>query len=296
MILVTGCTGFIGTHLLSKLIAKYGGDNILALTSKPVDECNYLLHNGYSFDRNFFVENGYSDISTIMHLGAFIPKNSSEANNIEQCNSNITNTYNLLNCFLPKLKKVIFYSTVDIYKNTDYIDENTQESPVSLYGESKLYCEKMLQNWTKQNNKNLQILRIGHVYGPREEAYLKIIPETFKKIINKESVKIWGTGEDLRSFIYIDDVVEATINAIDLDEEVGVINVVGNQAISIKDLVSKIIDITGHNHTIEYVSTDVKPRNLSFDNSKLAKYLLKKETDLDVGLTNEYNYFLNLSN
>jgi nucleoside-diphosphate-sugar epimerase len=139
-------------------------------------------------------------------------------------------------------------------------------------------------------------LRIGHVYGPGEEAYLKIIPETFKKIINKESVKIWGTGEDLRSFIYIDDVVEATINAIDLDEEVGVINVVGSQAISIKELVSKIIDITGHNHTIEYISTNEKPRNLSFNNSKLVKYLLKKETDLDVGLTNEYNYFLNLSN
>ena len=295
MILVTGCTGFIGKHLLENLIKKYGCDNVLALSSKRIECCNYLLHDNYCFHENYFIENGYSSIDTIVHAGAFIPKNGSEANQVEKSNSNILNTYKLINSHLPNLKKVLFFSTVDIYGSSDFITESTFESPVSLYGSSKLYCEKMLNSWAEINKKEIQILRIGHVYGPGEEAYLKIIPETFRKILNNESVTIYGTGEDLRSFIYIDDVIKSALNALELKEDIGVVNVVGNQEISIKDLVLKIIDMTNHDVKVEYAGTTALPRHLKFDNSKLVKYLLKEETQLELGLKNEYEYFKKLN-
>lgn len=295
MILVTGCTGFIGKHLLENLIKKYGCDNVVALSSKPIEGCNYLLHDNYFFNDNYFIDNGYSRIETIVHAGAFTPKNGSEANQVEKSNSNIFNTYKLINSHLPNLKKVLFFSTLDIYGSSDLITENTIESPVSLYGSSKLYCEKMLNSWAEINKKEIQILRIGHVYGPGEEAYLKIIPETFRKILNNESVTIYGTGEDLRSFIYIDDVIKSALNALELKEDIGVVNVVGNQEISIKDLVLKIIDMTNHDVKVEYASTTAVPRNLKFDNSKLVKYLLKEETPLEQGLKNEYEYFKKLN-
>lgn len=291
MILITGCTGFIGKHLLAALIKKYGVENIVAFTSKPIVACNYLLHNNYDFDDNYFIDNGYSAIETVIHLGAFIPKNGLEINHVEKSNSNIINTYKLINSVLPNLQKIIFFSTIDIYGFSDFISESTLETPVSLYGSSKLYCEKMLEIWAKNTKKHLQILRIGHVYGPGEEAYMKVVPETFRKILNKEPVKIYGTGEDLRSFIYIDDVVKTTLNALELEEEIGVINVVGSQKISIKDLVLKIIQITKKDSLIEYIDTTAQPRNLNFDNSKLVKYLLKEETPLEIGLKKEYVYF-----
>ncbi|MBX9888359.1 MAG: NAD(P)-dependent oxidoreductase [Flavobacteriaceae bacterium] len=291
MILVTGCTGFIGKHLLAGLIKKYGVEHIVAFTSKPIEGCNYLLHNNYDFDDNYFIDNGYTSIDIIIHIGAFIPKSASEVNHLEKSNSNILNTYKLINSNLPNLKKVLFFSTVDIYSVSTSINECTIESPVSLYGSSKLYCEKMLETWGELNKKELQILRIGHVYGPGEETYLKIIPETFRKIIDNEPVTIYGTGEDLRSFIYIDDVIKSALNALELTENIGVVNVVGNQEIAIKDLVYKIIDITKQDIKVDNVDSAAPPRHLKFDNAKLVKYLLQEETPLDIGLKIEYEHY-----
>ncbi len=59
MILLTGASGFIGRHLISALIHEYGKDNILALTSAPVNDANYILHNDYNFDVDYFVKSGY---------------------------------------------------------------------------------------------------------------------------------------------------------------------------------------------------------------------------------------------
>jgi UDP-glucose 4-epimerase len=290
MILITGSSGFIGKHLHINLINKLGAKNVLALTSKPIENGNFLIHNDYNFSSDFFIENGYDNIDVIIHAGAYTPKQGSEANNIERSNSNINNTKKLIYSNLPNLKKIIFLSTLDVYGEDNIITEQTHESPVSLYGFSKLYCEKMIEEWGKQYDKKVQILRVGHVYGPGEEEYQKIIPTTISKIINDQSLQMWGSGEDLRAFIYIDDVVKSIINAIYLEQEVGAINLVSNQKISIIDLISKIITLMGSNKKIEQISLNNKVRNLVFDNAKMKQYLLKKEVQLDTGLLQEIKY------
>ena len=108
MILLTGASGFIGTHLLTALINKYGTNNIVALTSKPIDNVHSIIHNNYSFNADIFIKNNFEYIETIVHAGAFIPKNSIESNWIEKCNSNIVNTQKLLSSELPNLKNIIF--------------------------------------------------------------------------------------------------------------------------------------------------------------------------------------------
>jgi nucleoside-diphosphate-sugar epimerase len=75
MILVTGISGFIGKHVLNTLIKKEGASNILALTSAPINNCAYLLHHNYHFELDYFEKAGYHDITTVIHVGAFIPKN-----------------------------------------------------------------------------------------------------------------------------------------------------------------------------------------------------------------------------
>ena len=135
MILVTGTSGFIGKKLLDVLLREYGKENILALTSKPIKECRYLLHNNYNFDEDFFLESGFDNIDTIIHAGAFTPKNGRESNNVDKSNSNITNTTRLINAKLPNLKKFIFLSTLDVYAPTSIISENSIIDPISLYGQ-----------------------------------------------------------------------------------------------------------------------------------------------------------------
>jgi nucleoside-diphosphate-sugar epimerase len=293
MILLTGASGFIGRHLHAALIAHYGVDNVLSLTSIPSLKYPYLLHKNYQFEKDYFMECGYGNsIDTIIHAGAYTPKSASQANDWKRCNENIYNTEKLLQASLPNLQRVIYLSTLDIYGKTDLISESSLVEPASLYGYSKLYGEKMIEAWANEGNKMSQILRIGHVYGPGEDAYQKIIPITIRKIINDEAVQIWGSGNELRSFIYIKDVIDCIINSLSLDVNVGPINLVGSNPISIIELVKKLFAIIGKPVNIETIQTNSAGRSFVFDNSKMKQYLLSgtEETDLTYGLREEWEH------
>ena len=295
MILLTGASGFIGKHLLTALINEYGQDHIVALTSAPLTEANYMLHHDYNFAADYFIKSGYGkQIHTIIHAGAFTPKNGKQANEVKKCNNNIFTTDRLLNADLPNLEKIVYLSTVDVYGQSELISERSLIQPVSLYGESKLYIEKMITVWANANNKTHQILRVGHVYGPGEEAYQKIIPVTIKKLVQDQPIQIWGTGNEIRSFIYIKDIVNAILKAEKLDTGIGPVNLIGYQKITIAELVNKLIALSGKEASIEIIPAEVPSRDLVFDNSKMKEFLLSNETSLDEGLLEEWAYMKNL--
>ena len=295
MVLLTGASGFIGKHLLPALIKEFGKGFILSLTSTPVEDAHYLLHNDYNFEADYFVKSGFStQIHTIIHAGAFTPKSSKDANDVVNCTNNITNANKLLQANLPNLKKIIYLSTLDVYGPAEVISESSQLKPASLYGESKLYVEKMIAAWANVNNKIYQILRVGHVYGPGEEAYQKIIPVTIQKIIQGQPLQIWGTGKEIRSFIYIKDVVGAIVNTLKLNSNGEIINLVSSQKITIAALVDKLVALSGNNIVLEVMPTAVPGRDFIFDNSKMKALLISNETALDEGLLEEWTYMNNL--
>ncbi len=295
MILVTGASGFIGKHLLAALVKQYGSQNIVALTSIPIKESRYLLHNNYNFDSDYLLESGYAAIHTVIHAGAFTPKNASEINHVQGCASNIINTLNLLQLNLPSLKKFIFLSTLDVYSSDECISESTPVAPVSLYGQSKLYCEKMIEAWGLNTQVSVQVLRVGHIYGPGEEAYQKLIPLLLLKLLKNQSIQVHGSGEEKRSFLFIDDLVSAICRAAQLETNPGVINLVGGRSITVKELVNMLIKVSGKQATIEHVPSAGSPRNLVFDNSKMKRELTEEKVDLEAGLRIEWNYLKYLS-
>lgn len=296
MILFTGASGFIGKHLHRALVGQYGADNILALTSGPVRGANYLLHNNYQFRPDYFVENNYADsIRTIIHAGAYMPKNASDANDYLKCNQNVYSTEKLLSADLPNLQKVIYLSTVDVYGKAEVISESAPVDPVSLYGYSKLYGEKMISAWADEKQKKKQILRVGHVYGPGDESFQKLIPVVIKNLINNRPIQIWGDGKEIRSFIFIRDVIEVILNAINLDQDIGTVNLVSSSPINTTELVTKLFRISSRQVPVEQVPASVAGRDLVFNNSKLKKYLLQFETTLDEGLAETW-YYMNRSN
>lgn len=295
MILLTGASGFLGTYLLSSLIEIYGQENIVALTSKPITKCKYILHNNYNFDEGYIMKCGFENIETIVHAGAFIPKSSSEGNDIIKSNSNITSTAKLLTSNLPKIKNIVFLSTIDVYGYDNPISEETNLSPATLYGHSKLYCEYMISAWAAQKNVCHQILRIGHVYGEGEEKYKKIIPITMQRLLSKIPLQIYGEGKEIRSFIYISDVINAIINSLALKKFVGIINLVGEEKISIHNLLEKLILISGMSPEINKIQNENVSRDLSFNNSKMKEILGTPKVELMEGLNNEWNYMKNLN-
>jgi len=298
-ILITGISGFIGRNFIHyKIQHDLNNNEYIYFITSDRNKLNFLQKYNFNYEiiesPDYSTKNLLPDIEydIVIHLGAFTPKSQIEANDIFRTFRNIESTIKLITSFKYMPKKFLFSSTLDIYSNTEQvIDEQSLITPVSLYGYSKLYCEQLLQHWAKQNNVLLQVMRIGHVYGEGEDNYKKLIPVTIKKILNSEQPIIYGTGSDLRSFLYIEDLIKYFIKIIRLDKSLSSINLVSAKSHSIKEIVNKIIKISGKNivpKTIHSLSTS---RDLVFNISKLEKTLGIKEISIDEGLKREFLYF-----
>src|SRR5690606_10788804 len=144
-------------------------------------------------------------------------------------------TDNILRLVFSNLSRIIYLSTLDVYDGKGVISEQSCVKPVSLYGMSKFYCEELIKEYARSRNIEYMNLRVGHVYGPGEEEYQKVLPLTVNKILAGEPVEIWGGGSELRSFIYIEDVIKAIINSLSHVPANIDINIVSGRFISIRD-------------------------------------------------------------
>ncbi len=288
-ILVTGATGFIGSQIVVSLTKKYGRDSVVILSSKNVVGVTCFEYRNV---RDFGTEaTSFDDITHVIHAGAFIPKETGQASNIEACCSNIDFTKTLLSHNFKSLVRVLNISTVDVYGATNgRLSENSPIHPVSLYGSSKLYCEDMVKTFSETIKASYINLRVGHVYGPGEEKYKKVLPLAIRNILTGKPVELWGDGSDLRSFIFINDVVESIVNALTFSKNNIDINVASGNEVSILELLQILKSVSSKPMTIINRDSSHVKRDLIFDNSYLLQTVLEKETDLKRGLKIEYEY------
>lgn len=291
---ITGTSGFIGSRLLQAARLDCG-NCVTAFTSRPTEGRHIMYLDKSSFGLGPLELAVVEETEVLIHAGAFIPKSQTEANNIADCNGNITFTEKLLALPWENLKKIIFLSSIDVYTNDAApICEDSPTLPASLYGLSKLYGERMVILYAAERGIASQVLRIGHVYGPGEEKYAKVLPRAIQNVVEGKAVELWGEGKELRSFIYIDDVVTAVLTAVELHVYPGVINVVGGKPISIQNLLVKLIDIGGRGTGMVRREFLGATRDLVFDNTKLKQYLLPVETDFTEGLMAEFKHIESL--
>jgi UDP-glucose 4-epimerase len=288
-ILLTGASGFIGGYILTVLVKSYGRESITALTSKEISDINCITYKSVQdFDLN---KTNFDDITHVIHAGAFTPKDSQQSNSIKSCFNNIEYTKELLSYDFKSLVRFVNLSTLDVYAAIfEELSESSPIKPISLYGTSKLYCEEMVKAFSEQRDVNYINLRIGHVYGPGEEKYKKVLPIAIQNILENKPLELWGDGSDLRSFIFIDDVVQSILNSLKSAVSNIDINVVSGVAISIKDLLNKVIKVSNQSVKVNKRESSHQKRDLVFDNSLLLQTILDKETDLMYGLKIEYEY------
>jgi UDP-glucose 4-epimerase len=295
MILLTGANGFVGRHLLDALLKKYGHQKVVAYSRSPIAGVKCICHNGYEIQSFNFLSMGLESINIIIHAGAFTPKNKYESNNVELANLNVHVTDSLLNANLPNLQKFIYLSTIDVYASSKIIDEDTLLSPSNAYSKSKMRCEELVLKWSKINGKICQLLRLGHVYGPGEDLYQKIIPETMRRLRDGITLQMFGNGQQRRSYIYVQDVCSAIITSLSLNRHIGPVNVAGRHQVSVIDLIHLMMDVSGVRGEISIVSGS-NDQDIIFDTEKMSKYLLKNEVSLRNGLKKEWDYMLGSAN
>tara|TARA_B100001121_G_scaffold25816_1_gene19966 strand:+ start:5325 stop:6275 length:951 start_codon:yes stop_codon:yes gene_type:complete len=256
MILVTGSAGYLGSHLCKKLndldLKYYSIDNFS--TGKKEN-----IHNKKSFKKidygspkiiDFLLKN---KIETIIHTAAFTFPNESEINRKKYYRNNILKNINFLkNCKIAKIKKIIFFSTSNVYefnkKKIEAINENGKIKPQNYYGITKLKIENfILENFPK----NFIILRIFNIAGFNKNFKFKEFKSRFRRImpslsstINSDKIiKIYGTFKNknfsysVRDYLHIDDFSNLLIKVLISKKSKGIYNVGSNNSYSLKNVI-----------------------------------------------------------
>ncbi|MBN1645257.1 NAD-dependent epimerase/dehydratase family protein [Candidatus Woesearchaeota archaeon] len=297
-ILITGAGGHIGINLLKSVIKKYENICILErcvskeLRSLIKDNNIKLIECDLTNRENLLkFQSDFEKIDIILHLAAYVPKSKDEDNEESAKKVNVSGTMNLVK-LLKKGCRFVFISTCETYgiPRQGIIFETHPQNPLSNYGKSKVIAENFLKEYTKENDIQLVILRLTNVYGPGEVLNRAIL-NFIKKAVNKQNLVIYGNGSDKRDFIYIDDVVNFIIAAI--EKGGGVYNIATGNIYSIKEIAKKVIELAGVNVDIEFEKRQKPNVDFVFDISRAKELEYTPKIDIDEGLRREIEWFKN---
>ena len=324
-ILITGGAGFIGSHLVKKLINDYPNYKIVNLDSltyasnlKNLENCksftNYKFIKGdirkLEFLQELFKSNNF-DI--VIHLAAESHVDNSINNPFQFISTNIQGTHNLLETARDRWgknkKDKLFYhiSTDEVFGSLatgGKFSENSNYDPRSPYSASKAASDHLVRAYYHTYGLPVVISNCSNNYGPAQH-FEKLIPLMIKNIVDKKSLPVYGDGKNIRDWLYVEDHVEA-IDLILHKGKIGETYLIGgeNEKRNI-DLVLKLIKITdsvlgrseGFSKNLIHFIPDRPGHDYRYaiDNSKVKAELgWKPKTSFELGLDKTVRYYLNL--
>lgn len=259
VLLVTGGAGFIGSHLVDKLVemgykvrvldnlSSGTIENIKPHVSRKVIE--FILGDLKNID---LVKKVVEDVDTVFHLAANPEVRVSTTNPDIHFNENIVATFNLLESMRIKdVKSMVFASSSSVYGEPERLPVTEEDplKPVSVYGASKAACEVLMHAYSKLYGLKVIALRYANIIGPRLRHGV-IYDLLIKLSKNKETLEVLGDGTQTRSYLHISDAVEATITTwLKSVEKFEVYNVGNIDWITVKDIVEIIITELGLKNT-----------------------------------------------
>ena len=248
--LVTGGAGFIGGHLVERLI-KWGWDVIVfdnferasleTLRNLPPEaELRRVDVRDLETMRRHV-----HDIDTVFHLAALTDVVESEVRSDEYWSVNVLGTENVLRIARELDAKLIFTSSAAVYGELDRAArEDLKPNPLSFYGVTKLEGERLCMRYYRRYGVEVVVLRIFNVFGERARSgVVKIFLERARR---GEPLIIYGDGGAIRDFIYVKDVVDALIKAA-LSKRVSgeILNIGSGKPIRVRDLAKIVAEETG---------------------------------------------------
>jgi len=199
------------------------------------------------------------DIDAVFHLAAISSVTLSVENPLIVHNSNVTSALNVLELArMRNAKRAVLSSSAAVYGNPTRlpVTEESALDPLSPYAASKISAEFYFKAYGNIHGIEPVILRYFNVYGPRQaySAYSGVISILINQALNNQSMTVEGDGSHTRSFIYVDDVVEATYAASQSPKAKGqTINISGTDSISVLDLAHRIKAMVGSTSEIVHM-------------------------------------------
>jgi len=208
-VLVTGATGFIGSLLVRRLSSKGCRIKLLVENQYNPEFAEYDVHQGGLFSDTALTK-ACKDAQMVFHLAAFTDPDAKSSEAVERCFAvNVEGTKNLLHSLGPSTEHLIFFSTVHVFgdRDGDVTDEDSPVDPSTPYGRSKLEAEDLIREWGLRHGVMTTCLRLPLVYGPGNKGnILRMI-----NAIAKRRFLVIGKGDNRRSMVYVENVVDAAI-------------------------------------------------------------------------------------
>jgi len=289
-VLVTGGAGFIGSHLVDRLVkSDYHVrvlDNLstgnLSNIENHIDSGKIDFIEGDIEDAEL-VKKCTRDISAVVHLAARTSVPFSVENPDATCATNIMGTLNLLvSSAERKVGKFVFISSCAVYGEPKYLplDEKHLTEPISPYAESKLIAEQFCLGFHKRQLLTSVVLRLFNVYGPRQSIndYSGVITRFIDRGKQGLPLVIYGDGSQTRDFVNVHDVSEAILSSLETDNAEGEILHIGSGVpTSIRALAEAVLESAGLNVEIIHEKPRLGDIKHSYANVSKAKKLLGYE-------------------
>jgi UDP-glucuronate 4-epimerase len=256
--LVTGCAGFIGSHLTETLLKRghevIGVDAFTDYYPRPRKESNLEESRrelGLSFAELDLsespLESLFDGVDGVFHLAAQPGVRGSWGTTFAHyVRDNILATQRLFEAAGPKGLRIVMASTSSVYGNAETYPtrEDASPRPVSPYGVTKVACEFLARTYSECFGLEVVVLRYFTVYGPRQRpdmAFARII----SALLDGHPFPVYGTGEQSRDFTYVDDAVAATIAAMEGGPSMIVYNVGGGSETTLNGAIALCEDLSG---------------------------------------------------
>ena len=263
--LVTGGSGFIGSHLCEALVKR--GDSVSVIDNLSTGS-NQLGHNIVFFEGDIFNQDLMAKLISnsdyVLHLAAAVGVFNIVNKPLESLMTNIKGTEIILELCEKYNKPILITSTSEVYgkNNTVPLSEDSDRvlgSPLLSrwsYSEAKAVDESMAYFYYQEKGLEVRIVRLFNTVGPRQVGhYGMVVPRFINAALKNKPLSVYGTGDQIRCFCHVDDAVRALLLVIDSDKAIGqVFNIGNNQQISIMELAKKVIEITGSTSTIEKIA------------------------------------------
>jgi len=301
-ILVTGGTGFIGSHLCERLVE--AGNHVICVDNNltgSLDNISHLRsHPSFEFIRHDVTQPLFLEVDEIYHLACPASPKDYQKNSIKTIKTNIIGTINMLGLAKRVGARILFTSTSEIYgdplespQREEYWGNVNPFGERSCYDEGKRLAETLMREYSDKCGVDVRVARIFNTYGPRlSRSDGRVVSNFIVQALENRPITIFGDGSQTRSFCYVDDTV-AGLMALMTSDYRQPVNIGNRREITVRELAQKVILLTGSTSEIVYhplPNDDPKRRNPDITK---ARTILgwNPVVDLEDGLNETIRYF-----
>lgn len=304
-ILVLGGNGFIGSHLVDRLLAEGHRvrvfDRYQEIYRAPLADVEYCMAD---FGNRGLLANALLGVEIVYHLiSTTLPKTSNDDPVFDVSSNVIESLFFLEECVKSKVRKVVFISSGGtVYGNPAIlpIPEDAPTNPECSYGITKLTIEKYLALYQSRYGLDYTIVRPSNPYGSRQNpsGIQGAIPVFLANAHKGEPIRIWGDGEVVRDYLYIDDLIDAMYRVINTDSAEKVFNIGSGRGSSLNEIVGILKKVTNRDITVRYEDRRNFDVPINYLDIEKARKILAwaPKTDLEDGMGRVWEFIKQFPN